>query len=88
MSDSDLALWAFALVVGGIVIAGSIIMLEAFTRLVIRIEETAERIWVTGKQVAANTAVTWMLGQTSERLDEIAEEAGRHGQLLGTTEEG
>jgi hypothetical protein len=84
---SDTALWGLALGLGAVVIVVAVVLLEIFTRHVNRIEGTAERIWITGKQVAANTATTWMLGQTSERLDELADEAGRHAELLGVPED-
>jgi hypothetical protein len=42
----------------------------------------AEQIWATGKQVARNTATTWMLGETSRRLDALTEEALRHDAFL------
>jgi hypothetical protein len=81
-------LWWTALALGAVVLLVAVGLLEWFTRLVERIEDLAERIWQTGKQVAANTATTWQLTETSRKLDALADEAGRHGQLLEDTKRG
>lgn len=80
---THLGFWWLAVGLGAVVLLVAVALLEYFTRLVEQIEEASETIWMTGKQVAANTATTWQLGRTSERLDLLADEAGRHAELLG-----
>lgn len=82
MSTTDLALWGFALVLGAVVIIAAVAFLEELYGQVERIRRVAGRVWTVGKQVAANTAVGLQLGTTSERLDDLTDEAGRHGELL------
>lgn len=80
MSDHDW--WWVALGLGLVVAVVAVVLLETFYRQVRRIERGAEAIWLTGKQVAANTSTTWMLGETSDRLDLLTEEALRHDAFL------
>lgn len=76
------ALWAMSLGVGLVVAVVAVVLLELFYRQVRRIERGSAAIWETGKQVARNTATTWMLHQTTVRLDALTEEALRHDALL------
>lgn len=80
MSDHDW--WWVALGLGLVVAVVAVVLLETFYRQVRRIERGAEAIWLTGKQVAANTSTTWILGETSDRLDLLTEEALRHDAFL------
>ncbi len=75
--------WWIAIGLGAVVILVAVALLEYFTRLVEAIEEAAKAIWITGKQTAANTATSWMLGQTVTHLDTLTEEAGHHLDMLG-----
>lgn len=79
---SDHAYWFLALALGLVVAVVAVVLLETFLRDVHRIERGAGLVWTAGKQVAGNTATTWLLGETSSRLTEFIDEAGRHGQLL------
>lgn len=79
---SDEAYWWVALALGLVVAVVAVVLLEVFLRQVHRIERGAGLVWKAGKQVARNTATTWLLPETSSRLDELVDEAGRHGQLL------
>lgn len=74
--------WFLALVLGLVVAVVAVALLETLFRQVRRVERGAEAVWEAGKQVARNTATTWLLAETSARLDELSAEAGRHGQLL------
>lgn len=74
--------WAISLGLGLVVAVVAVVLLQIFVRRLHRLEHDAERIWHTGKLVAQNTATTWQLGITSERLDALTEEAGRHHRLL------
>jgi hypothetical protein len=74
--------WAVSLVLGFVVCLVAVALLQIFLNHVRRIERGAEAVWMTGQGVARNTATTWMLGQTSERLDVLTEEALRHDAFL------
>ncbi|HVM00967.1 MAG TPA: hypothetical protein VM324_16880 [Egibacteraceae bacterium] len=79
---TDETLWWTALGLGAVVAVVAVALLQVFLGYVRRVERGAEAIWEAGKQVARNTSTTWMLGQTSERLDELAAEAARHDAFL------
>ena len=79
---SDQGYWFLALGLGLVVAVVAVLLLEVFLRQVHRIERGAGLVWTAGKQVARNTATTWLLGETSARLDDLVDEAGRHGRLL------
>ncbi len=74
--------WWIALVLGLIVAVVAVALLQVFLNQVHRIERGSGAVWQAGKEVARNTATTWLLAETSARLGELTEEAGRHGQLL------
>ncbi len=79
---SDEGYWAVALVLGLVVAVVAVVLLETFLRQVHRIERGAAEVWTAGKQVAGNTATTWLLGETSQRLSLLTDEAGMHARLL------
>jgi len=79
----DHAAWAVALVLGLVVAVVAVVLLEVFLREVHRVERGAGLVWTAGKQVARNTATTWLLAETSQRLTLLTDEAGRHAELLG-----
>lgn len=74
--------WWIALGLGLVVAVVAVVLLETFLRQVHRIEAGAGLVWTAGKQVARNTATTWLLPETSQRLDLLTAEAGRHADLL------
>ena len=74
--------WWLTLGLGLVVAVVAVVLLETFLRQVHRIERGAGLVWVAGKQVAANTATTWLLPELSHRLDVLTEEAGEHVTLL------
>jgi hypothetical protein len=76
------AYWAIALLLGLVVAVVAVVLLETFLREVHRIERGAGAVWQAGKEVARNTATTWLLPETSKRLDLLTEEAGEHIDLL------
>lgn len=82
MTDENVMMWWITLGVGLVVAVVAVILLQLLLVQVHRIERVALAIWETGKQVAANTATTWMLEDTTERLDLLTQEAQRHDQLL------
>lgn len=79
---SDNAYWTIALVLGLIVAVVVVALLETFLREVHRIEKGAGLVWTAGKQVARNTATTWLLPETSHRLTLLTDEAMLHVALL------
>lgn len=79
---SDTTLWWIALALGLVVSVVAVVLLEVFLRQVHRIERGSKLIWEAGKQVAANTATTWQLAETSAGLDALTAEALRHDALL------
>lgn len=81
---SNTAAWWVTLGLGLVVAVVAVVLLEIFYRKVRQVEAGSEAIWEMGKQVARNTATTWMLGQTSQRLDMLTEEALRHDAFLAS----
>lgn len=79
---SENAYWFLALGLGLVVAAVVVVLLQVFLRQVWRIERGAEQVWAAGKQVAGNTSSTWLLGETSRRLERLGEEAGEHERVL------
>ena len=78
------SLWWIALALGLVVALVAVALLQIFYRKVRKIERGANAIWESGKQVARNTATTWMLGQTSYELGHLTDEALRHDAFLDT----
>ncbi len=79
---SQHAYWWLALGLGLVAAVVATILLQLFYQQLRRIERDALAVWETGKQVAANTATTWLLGDISAGLDDLIGEAGRHERLL------
>lgn len=79
---SDHAYWWLALGLGLVVAVVAVVLLELFLRQVHRIERGAGLVWTAGKQVAGNTATTWLLPELSQRLDVLTAEAVMHIDLL------
>ena len=79
---SQNAYWAITLGLGLVVAIVAVTLLQLFLNQVHRIERGADAIWESGKLVARNTATTWLLGETSQRLGLLTAEAGRHVELL------
>lgn len=76
------AIWWMTLGIGLLVAVIAVVLLQLFYQRVRRIEAAVADIWGMGKQVARNTATTWMLQQTTVRLDDLTEEALRHDAFL------
>ena len=74
--------WWLALGLGLLAAVAATILLQLFYQQIRRIERGALAVWETGKQVASNTATTWLLGDVSKGLDALIIEASRHEQLL------
>lgn len=76
------AMWWLSLGLGLVVAVVAVVLLQLFYNQVRRIEAGSEAIWEAGKQVARNTATTWMLHQTTVRLDALTAEALEHDAFL------
>lgn len=74
--------WSAALGLGLVVAVVVLVLLQWLLTRVREIEEGAEIVWTTGKEVARNTATTWMLSQAAGAVEEIRDEAMRHDALL------
>ncbi len=74
--------WAISLGLGLVVIVAAVVLLQMLLNEVHRVERGAGAIWDAGKQVARNTATTWMLSTVSGRLDRLTAEALRHDEFL------
>lgn len=70
--------WWITLGVGLVVAIVVVVLLQTLYVAVRRIDEGVLEVWEMGKQVARNTATTWMLGQTPRIAEEVKEEALRH----------
>ncbi len=81
MSTTDATLWGLALLLGFVALLAVVALLEEFHTQVRRIERAAEAVWDAGKRLAANTATTWMLVGTCNRLSLLAQETRRHTHL-------
>jgi hypothetical protein len=76
------AAWWITLGLGLVVAIVAIALLQIFLNKVRRVERGAQAIWDSATPVARNTATTWMLTQTTVRLDKLTEEALKHDALL------
>ena len=79
---TDESLWWLTLALGVVVLLVVIALLHTLYRAVCRIDRGVLDVWMMGKQVARNTATTWMLAQTPPIAAEIKEEALRHADYL------
>lgn len=83
---SDETLWWITLGLGLVVAIVAVILLQTFLNKTRRVEAGVEAIWEAAKPVARNTATTWMLTQTTVRLDRLTEEALKHDALLASVQ--
>jgi hypothetical protein len=84
LEDQHITMWWIAVGIGAVVLFVVIALLTLLVRLVRDIEWGVSAVWEMGKRVAANTATTWMLGQTAALAKEIKEEALIHDQFLSS----
>jgi len=78
------AAWWLTLGIGLVVSIVAVVLLQVFLNKVRRVQREVEAIWDAATPVARNTATTWMLPQTSVRLDKLTEEALKHDALLAS----
>lgn len=80
------ALWWITLGMGLVVAVAATTLLQLFLNQVKRVEQASSDVWSAATPVARNTATTWMLTQTTVRLDRLTEEALRHDALLASVQ--
>jgi hypothetical protein len=82
LSDTTQLLWSVTLAVGAVVLVVVILLLTVLLRRVQAIDHGVREIYESAGPLAANTATTWQLEQTAVELERLAEEAGRHDEML------
>jgi hypothetical protein len=75
--------WWVALLLGLVVAVVAVVLLHTLLREVWRVERAAEEVWQAGKQVAGNTAKTWVLQSAVQQLDRLGDEVAEHRRILG-----
>jgi hypothetical protein len=78
LSDNQTA-WTYTLVAALVVLLVVIALLEGLRRAVRTLDKDLWTTWVTGKAVVKNTATTYLLKNTRNSSDELAEELSHHG---------
>jgi hypothetical protein len=82
LTSGERTLWTVLLVVGVVVLAVVVVLLQALYRAVVDVDEGAQGVWSSATRLARNTATTWQLGRTAGALEAVEEEARRHDALL------
>jgi hypothetical protein len=83
LASQETTFWWVMLVIGAVVIVAVIALLSLLLNLVRSIETNAQQLGGVAQGVAGNTAHIKIALAVADSLDEIADEAGRHAQLLG-----
>jgi hypothetical protein len=78
VSGQLLAWWSTALVVGLVVAVVVTGLLQLLLTRVRQIEQGADEVWRVGKEVARNTAPTWLLPQAAGAVEDLRDELDRH----------
>ena len=82
LAQEHITMWWVTLGLGAVVIIAVIVLLSLLIALVDDIDVNVREVWDTATRLAANTATTWMLQQTTVRTAELDAEVQRHAQLL------
>ena len=77
LSDNQSA-WVYTLVVGFVVLLVVIALLEGLRRTVNTLNDDIWTTWVNGKAVVKNTAMTYLLKNTRDSGEELANELANH----------
>lgn len=83
LTSDETTLWTVLLGIGAVVLVVVIALLTLLLRFVIDIDEGVKGVWRSATRLAANTATTWQLRETTAALEAIRVEALRHDELLG-----
>lgn len=82
LAQEHITMWWVTLGLGAVVIIAVVVLLSLLVAFVDDIDNNVREIWDTATRLAANTATTWMLHQTTVRTAELDAEVQRHAQLL------
>lgn len=82
LTSGERTMWTILLVVGVVILAVVVLLLQRLYTEVVRVDEGAKGVWASATRLARNTATTWQLGRTAEALEAVSEEARRHAELL------
>lgn len=74
--------WWATLGLGLIVAIVVVILLQALLIAVRHIEDNVKVLWQTATTLARNTATSWLLDDTADKLEDLKAEAVRHDALL------
>lgn len=85
LTAGERTMWTILLVVGVVVLAVVIVLLQRLYTEVARVDDGAKAVWGSATRLARNTATTWQLGRTADALEAVEEEARRHAALLEGT---
>jgi hypothetical protein len=83
LATEEITFWQVMLAIGAVVIVVVIALLSLLLYLVGSIEAGVQRLWDVAQGVRGNTANIKIALAVADTLDEIADEARRHAQLLG-----
>jgi hypothetical protein len=83
LAAEETAFWQVLLVLGAVVLVAVIALLSLLLRSVGSIEASVQRLVDVAQGIAGNTANIPVALAVADSLDEIADEARRHAQLLG-----
>jgi len=83
LAAEEITFWQVTLVIGAVVIVAVIALLSLLLYLVGSIEAGVQRLRDVAQEVRGNTANIKIALVVADTLDEIADEARRHAQLLG-----
>ncbi|MBV8539747.1 MAG: hypothetical protein JO364_11035 [Pseudonocardiales bacterium] len=83
LAAEEITFWQIILVVGVVVIVAVIALLSLLLSFVGSIEAGVQRVEDAARGVAGNTANIKVALTVADSLDEVADEARRHAQLLG-----
>jgi hypothetical protein len=79
---SSYGYWWLTLGLGLVVAVVAVALLQLLLQQVWRVERAAGEVWTAGKQVAGNTANTWVLNKLIGELDLLSDEAMAHKRFL------
>ncbi|MGI8757892.1 MAG: hypothetical protein ACR2K0_01130 [Acidimicrobiales bacterium] len=82
LAQEHITMWWVTLGLGSVVLIAVVVLLSLLVSFVDDIDVNVREVWDTATRVAANTATTWMLQQTTVRTAELDAEVQRHAQLL------
>lgn len=79
---TDTQLWWLTLGLGLVVAVVAWVLLQILYVSVKRIDRNVRSAWETATRLAANTATTWMLGETPSAVQALSQELAEHDRLL------